>query len=428
MNTLQRLRHAVRFIGRGGFTAVSGNLSLAVISLALALSLWLYVNDQENPKQTETFNSAVPIKFVNVPNGLAVANTSETSVRVQVAATKNDIKKLRVEDLSATADLGGYQEGVQSVVVDVKPSNSSIDVTDVTPLHVDVTLDNVITKEVPVSVSLVGVPRIGFAAGTSAGDQIADPTTVTVSGPESLVTLVSSAVAEVNLTNRRVDVDDERTELKPQDARGGEINRVTVNPNSARVTVKIVQVTSSREFAVVPTIRGAPASGYNITSVTVDPSAVSVSASKEILQDIDAVKGIATDEVSVADQRGDVVRQVQLTLPKGATVGDDPAPKVTVRVTIAPARGEFSYGVVPQLRNVPSGLVATLAQPIVVVTLAGELPALQSLPPESITTTVDAEGLNAGLYSLPLQITAPPGTTVVRTDPQQIGVAIGPQP
>ena len=422
MTTLQRLQHAVWFIARGAVFSVAGNLSLAVLSLALAVSLWLFVNERENPKQVETFNSAVPIKFVNVPNDLAIANASETSVRVQVEATKSDLAKLSVSDFDATANLGGYQKGVASVVVNVKPPNSDVSIADVTPLKVDVTLEENRTKEVPVTVSLSGSPQLGFVAG----DQTVSPNKVTVGGAESLVALVDAAVADVPLTGLRVDVDNERIALKPRDARGGEISRVTVNPSSASVSVKLVQTDFSANFAVTPSIRGVPAAGYNITGITVDPDTVIVTAPKDVLQQIDAVRGISTEEISVADQRGDVVRQVDVVLPDRAHLQTNT--KVNVHISIAAARGEFSYGVAPQLRNVQNGLAATVADPAVTVTLSGDLPTLQALGPAAVAVTVDASGLGPGLYQITPQVQAPPGVTVVRVDPGQVGVALSARP
>jgi len=306
--------------------------------------------------------------------------------------------------------------------VSVKPPNSNVNIADVTPLHVDVTLEELRTKEVPVKVSLVGTPQLGFAPG----DQTTNPSTVTVSGAESLVALVDSAVAEVPLTGLRVDIDDERVTLKPRDVRGGEISRVTTNPESARVGVKLVQTDFSSEFTVTPTIRGAPAAGYNITGVTVDPNTVIVTGPKDVLQSIDAVRGISTEEISVADQRGDVVRQVDLALPTGARLQTNS--KVSVHISIAAARGEFSYGIAPQLRSVRTGLAATLSQQSVVVTLSGDLPTLQALAPESIVVTVDATDLGPGLYAITPQVQTPPGTAVVRVDPPQVGIGLSERP
>jgi hypothetical protein len=61
------------------------------------------------------------------------------------------------------------------------------------------------------------------------------------------------------------------------------------------------------------------------------------------------------------------------------------------------------------------------------VTLSGDVPTLQGLTPESISVVADAQGLPAGLHALPLQITAPPGTAVVRSDPGELGIALVPR-
>lgn len=421
MSSLRRLPRALAFLLRGGVFAIAGNLSLAVLSVALALSLWLYVTERENPQQVETFNSAVPIDFVNVPNGFAVANASASSVRIQISAPKSTLNSLRPGDFDATVNLGGLAKGTNSVPVDVTSSSGRVNVTDVSPARVDVTIEELRSKDVPVRTSIVGSPQIGFAAG----DQSVDPSTVTVTGPESLVALVDAAVAEVNLTGLRIDFDD-TLPLTPRDIHGGEISRVTVSPQKSHVKVAVDQRDFTSGFVVSPNIRGTPAAGYNITAVTVDPPIVSLTGGADVLQQIDAVKGVLTDEISVADQRADVVRQVGLQLPAGVRIsGSD---KVNVRIAISPAHGEQSYSVVPQIRNVGRGLAATPAQGFVTVTLSGDAPTLQALPPESIIVSVDASNLAPGLYAAPITVQAPPGTSVVRTDPGQLGIAIAARP
>jgi YbbR domain-containing protein len=209
--------------------------------------------------------------------------------------------------------------------------------------------------------------------------------------------------------------------LTPRDARGGEISRVSVSPETARISVDLEQREFSLALVVNPSIQGTAADGYNIAGINVDPRLVVVAGPIEALQSIDAVRGITTEEVSVADARDDVVRTVPLLVPPGARLLGNPT--VQVSVDIEPARGEFSFRVVPQVRNVGDGLSLTQAEPIT-VTLAGEIPRLQSVTPESITVIADAQGLGPGVYSLPLQINAPPGTTVVRAEPPQLGITL----
>ena len=67
MSWIQRLPGALWFFARGAVMSVIGNLSLAVLSVALAASLWVFVTDRENPTEVQTFNGSITVKFVNVP-------------------------------------------------------------------------------------------------------------------------------------------------------------------------------------------------------------------------------------------------------------------------------------------------------------------------------------------------------------------------
>jgi YbbR domain-containing protein len=143
-----------------------------------------------------------------------------------------------------------------------------------------------------------------------------------------------------------------------------------------------------------------------------------------VLQSIDAVRGVLTEEVSIADARDDVRRSVQLQLPQGARLQGNPT--IEIEVVIEPAPGEFTFLVVPQIQNIADGLVATPSEPVA-VTLAGDVSVLEGLTAQSIVVTADAAGLGEGLHVLPLQVTPPGNTTVIRVEPGQLGVALNPR-
>jgi YbbR domain-containing protein len=420
MDMLRRLPHAIWFFVRGLATSIVGNLSLVVLSVALALSLWLFVTNAENPTERQTFNSAIEISFTNTPAGLALANASASTVRIEIEAPERDLADLQAADFTADVNLGGLTEGKATVPVNVRSTNGNVRIVRTAPEQIEVTLESLRTKEVPVRVSPIGSPVQGFAAGESS----VEPASATVSGPASLVDLVESAVAQPELTGLRVDFTGDRIILRPQDARGGEIGRVTVNPETANVSVEIVQQEFSLEFVVNPQISGQPALGYNVTGVSVDPPVVTLTGPLEELQSLDAIAGISTTEVPIGDARASVTRQVELTLPAG--VGVIGSNQVLVTVSIAAARGEATFLVIPQIQNVGDGLAVTPSQSVS-VTLSGDLPVLQALSPESIVVVADAEGLEAGFHLVVLQITAPSNTTVVSYEPTELGIALTPR-
>jgi YbbR domain-containing protein len=200
---------------------------------------------------------------------------------------------------------------------------------------------------------------------------------------------------------------------------------VTVSPETASVSVDIVQQDFSLEFIVNPATTGSPAAGYNVTGISVSPPIVTVTGPLEVLQTIDPVQGITTGEVALGDATATVTQDVDLILPPELEVAG--SSRVQVTVTITPARGEASFLVVPQVRNVGDGLVATPSGPVT-VTLSGDIPTLQALTADSIVAFVNAEGLGAGLYTLPIEVTPPPGTAIVRVEPGEAGVALASAP
>ncbi len=419
---LRRLPRAAVYLGRTAITSVFGNLSLAVLSAALGLSLWVFVTNRENPREVQTFNSAITVKFINVPKDLAIANVSVNTVRIRVEAPKSDLNDLRAEDFHATVNLGGFTKGNVSAAVEVTPPRSSVSVVDTSPATIDVTLDNLTTKEVPVSVNLVGSPQQGYRAVESS--ERASPATVTVSGAASLVASVDAAWADVILTGRHVDLDHERIDLVPRDGAHRDVGLVTVDPPSSEISVQVQQQDFTKTVIVNPVITGVPAEGYNVVGVAANPALVQVTGPAALLSTIDAVQGLATAEVAIDDSRSDIVRTVAVVVPDGVQIQGSPT--VDVTVSIRPARGEATFRIIPQVRNIGDGLVVTISGDIT-ITLAGDIPTLNALTPEAIVGIVDAQGLGAGLHVLPVAVTPPTGTTVVSVDPPQLGIALTPR-
>lgn len=414
MTTWRRVTRAIGLLARGAVLAVAQNLGLAALALLLALALWLFVTDRENPTEARTFNSAIPLELVNVPGDLAVSNVSETSVRIRIEGSQNELDGLIAEDFRATADLGGLTAGIQSVAIEVEPPNGRVNVVTTTPARVDVTLEPLRTKDVPVRVSTFGAPQDGFAATAVR----VEPDTATVSGPESLVALVESAAAVVTLTGVRTDIVDEQVPLEARDARDGGISRVTISPVSGRVSIDIEQQAFTLQLAVVADVTGDPAAGHAVSGIAIDPRFVTVSGPLDVLQ---TVTSLSTAEISIADARDDVIRTVALVVPEGVEVEGSPTARVTV--DIAPVQGEYAYRVVPVVVNAPPGATVTPAEEVV-VTLAGDVPTLNGVDAGDIAVEIDVGGLGGGLFLVPVEVTAPPGTRVSRVDPGELGVAI----
>ena len=397
-----------------GFGSLRANVGLGLLSLALAVSLWAFVTEEENPARTDLFPGSIPVETVNVPEGLAVASLSETAVGVRLSAPDDTWDDLTIEDFRAIVDLSAANARENTVTLRFSSERRRVEVVEVIPPRVTVILEPVSTKVVPVTVKLIGAPPLGYSTvpGRTTPEQ------VEVTGPESLVALVAEAVADVNVQGVRVSLEQVFT-LVPRDGRGGDIEGVNLKPDTVEVVLPVVQREITQVYVVMPLLRGAPSDGFNVTSVKVEPPFAVITGTIEALQSLTIV---ATDEVDLGGATSDVVRAAKLRLPSDLTVvGSD---TVTVQVSIAPARGEVRLGITPTVQGVEPGMRADLTTTLVEVRVAGELPVLRALSPASLMAVVDVSGLEEGQHALPVQVTVPPGLRVVGVEPATVIVTL----
>lgn len=402
---------------RQGILSFRYNWGIALLSIVLALSLWIYVTDRENPDVTDWLPFTVAVEEANRPPLLAMFPPLQESIRVRVRAPESLFERLTAEDFRATVDLAGATGGRTTVDVNVESRKSRAVVVDFSPETLSVTLENVVVRTVPVRTQLVGVPPRGFEAR----EITVEPGEAVVTGPESLVSRVEAVEVDVNLTGIRSDFEQPQLLLQARDASGSDIQGVSIEPESAFVRAEIVQLEFSIDIIVRPDVSGLPAAGYNVTAVQADPATVVVTGSLEVLQGLDVVQGILTETVSIEGTTASVVRAATLQLPEGASIDQT---IVTVRVTIEAARGQFSFDVVPQMTNLGAGLNASITPSTVRVVLEGAVPDLRAMGVNAILADIDLDGLGAGDHVVPVRVQAPPDTVLISISPPEVSVTL----
>ena len=395
--------------------AVRRTPGLLAVSLVLGVSLWAFVADTENPTLVESFPAPITVEAVNVGDSLAVANQLPT-ITVRVAAPSDRWERLSAANFRAIVDLNGFGARSQEVPVQVEVRDvSGVRVVDTSPRTITVNLENQLTNRVPVTTRAVGQLPIGYELGP----MTPVTSTVTVRGAETLVALVSEAVAEINVTGLTVGVEP-AVNLKPLGAGGGEIRGVRIDPGTVKVGVQVIQSTIVRTVPLTVDVTGVPDAGYRISSVGTSPGTVQIQGAVQTLQSIDR---IVLPAVDVSGARADIARSIAIPLPPGVTtVG---ASRATVTVTVAQVGGaqRTTFGI--QAQNVPQGLVARFAPPTIDVVLNGPIPTLNALLPEDVKVTVDIGGRTRGTYTLPIRVQTPEGVTVGFVQATSVEVTIG---
>ena len=405
--------------------SVRGNLGLAVLSVALAFGVWMFIVDTEHPTRTGVFPVDIPVEPVNMPEGLTLGGPLG-DVTLRIEADEDLWDKLAASDFRATVNLLGAQIGTQDVEVSVEllGERNGLRLIEVIPtLHatgapagtVRVELRPLVSQVVAVSVDVVGEPPMGYEASSPS----VEPDQVVVSGPEDLVSRVAAAVATVELSGAVSDVR-QTYSLAARDDGGFIVAGVTLDPASVGVEITVEQKRFSRLVVVSPSLEGSPAAGYDVTAVELEPASVTLLGPLELLN---VTSFVVTDDIDITGATSDINRIVNIVgVPSGVSISGSST--VSVRVRIAAGQGKATFGVAPKWTGLASDLRVVSITSLVEVTLQGELPTLRNVSLDQVTASVDLSDLGAGSHRLEPQVKAPDGLQVANISPTSVEVVL----
>jgi hypothetical protein len=134
---------------------VFGNLPLKLLSLAIAIALYLAVANQP---VTEV-GLIIPLEYRNLPAGLEITSEQLAQVHVRVRGPADVVDRVSRTDVTAYLDLRGASPGQHSF--DLERSGSvhapyGLTVVDIWPAQVQLDLEKKSSRELPVHARLVG--------------------------------------------------------------------------------------------------------------------------------------------------------------------------------------------------------------------------------------------------------------------------------
>jgi len=400
-----------------GFLARNWPLKLAAIGLAMVLYAGVVVSEN-----SRAWPGEVAIMVVDPPPGGVLLTAPGSVSAIRYRAPLDVAGQLTSQSFRATIDLSGLTPEPGGPPVDVPVRLVALDprvqILDYAPRAVDVRLDSVVSRTVPVSVERGIVPE-----GLDLGPPQVTPASVLLRGASSRLAEVRSVIARVAVDGSGLNIDLE-VDLEVVDEAGDLVLGVEVTPAAARVRIEVGRELAYVVLPVVVDLAGAPAAGSRVGGVTVEPATVTVSGEAPT---VERLTSIVTDPVSVEGLAVDLVRTVPLRLPPDISlVGDAEA---TVAVGIVPERGSrvMEAGLLP--RGARRDRVTTLSTGSVLVTLSGPVAALDALEAGSsgvLTADVPVAGLGNGRHEVPVEVTPPDGLAVLGVAPRAVVVRIAP--
>src|SRR5882724_6711854 len=166
------------------------NFGLKLLSLALAVALWLAV--ARDPVAEVALD--VPIEFHNIPENLEISTENIPRAQIRVRGPQRVVRHLQPADVTVDIELSGMKAGERTFDLTAEQIHPprELEVVQIIPSQFHLTFDVRLTRQVPVQPRVMGT----FAPGHAIGQIIAEPSTVTISGPQTRVEAVEAAITD----------------------------------------------------------------------------------------------------------------------------------------------------------------------------------------------------------------------------------------
>ena len=371
---------------------------MKLAAIGLAALLWLFVIALENPTRVKTFED-IPVTYVGVEQlsakGLCLSDDIEdivSSVDVSVEAQTEVLQYVDEDNITATLDFSDISVAGDYTLT-IKARSSSGKVTEVSPHHVDVTVETLATKELPVEVQVIGNKLIDLYYG----DVSLSEDTVTVAGSKTDIDKLVKAIITVDVTDKTESFRESKTvTLLAED--GNIISSDNYNGVLPSVIVEMeiypTLILPVDKDALIAGVSGI-AEGYEISSVSLSQSEVVFAGPQDIL---DSVQLLSYEKVDLNDAAYDATMQIGIDIPEGV-IASVPE-KLTVTFHIEEIKEEKVFeGVAIKTKNLKNGYVCTLSPDKTDITVRGTKEFMKNISDDDIIPYVDLSGLELGVHT-----------------------------
>jgi YbbR domain-containing protein len=375
----------------GAIRSIFSHFTSLVIAFLLAVIVWSVATVEQNPSREGYFYDTLPVEIVNRADDLIVFQRTVERARVKLRASQASWDQLQPTSFRVRANVARLDVGQHRVAIQVQVSDPRVLVLAVEPPEVLVRLEQVKARTFDVRSEVLDAAPLGFTFRAPT----VTPPQISVTGAAVLLDQVVETSADIYLRGAKAAVERE-VSVQARDAQGNVIGGLTISPTVVIVKVPVEQRVGYKDVSIKTTMKGAPAPGYWISNIVVNPSTVTIVGSPDILAKIPGF--VETVPLDVTNATADLSKRAALSLPEGVSVLNNEG--VTLQVSVTPLLGGQTVRRKISLQGLKRGQTATISPDSVEVILSGPLPSLQNLAADDVQVIVDVAGLAAGVHQL----------------------------
>ena len=383
---------------------MSKDASLKIISVMIALVLWLFVYNDNNPIKDYKFN--VQLKVINqdsLKDKGIVLKSYEQYIVVRVRGRVEDLKNVSEKDFEAYLDFSKIVSASETTIeIDKPKARGNFEIYDYTRF-IRVDMEKYETKSFPVEIVLQGEPKKGYKIVNTSFE----PKTINIDGLESTIRAISSVKVYIDVSNLDRDITNRKYECKVYDR-----NDKVMSQLSKNIMVE-VSIEVGKEVPVSIVTKGKLDADYIEISRTVEPQKVLVGGNPTILSKIADIK---TEPIDMSGIKSDFETSAALKVPDGLHLFDlqreakvkISVEKLAVSNISIPAQAINLKGAVED-----DSLTYEIRTQSLNVNVKGRYSDLDGLIYDVLKPEADVSDLNEGIYKIPVKFYLPSGVKIL---------------
>ena len=385
-----------------------------VISILVAIAMWLYVDLERAPERTMTIRD-IPVEFSGENTTLADKNLMllsgyDTTIDLKIRGPKRELVKMNRDNVRVIA------------------STSSIDSVGVHQLDWTVSFpDGVVRTNVSVekaSLSQITVPVechvVGeVAEGYFTGDVVLDPEVLTLRAQRDDLLNVSCAKLTVDISGATRSVV-QTVDVQLYDYDGNPVENSNIRTNTSLIQAK-VPVLTTREVELAVEFSGVPGAAMNSIKCDITPKTVRLNGEADVLDSIDklVLATLHVDDLELHQQNSYVV-----TPPDGTWLvnGNEVA---TADITLEGIEEKSLTATSIEFDKLPSGLYAIAPDGGLTVRLWGLSEEIEAVTAENLRVIADMSAVTGqGTVTVPVTVTISGFNDVTVRGPYELTVTV----
>ncbi|HBY56542.1 MAG TPA: hypothetical protein DEG96_01550 [Candidatus Atribacteria bacterium] len=391
------------------------NIDIKIISIFLAIILWLYVASGEN-QLIENFID-VSLATKNLQEDLVVKEFPK-NISVGIKGPKNIITNITSDQIVGIVDFAEIdKQGIYKLKVEVIPPKRT-EIIRVIPPEVNVEVERILTETVEVEYSLIGIPEKGYSLSN---EPKLNPPKVKITGAQSILEKIKQIVCPIDISGIKDDLN-KKIKLKALDANGNEIKEVKIEPDFVEVSISLTLGYPEKILQVKPRITGKPAPGYYISQILANPDKIKIFGNYSKINSIESLETIPIDVNGITKT---LTVKVPPALEEGLNIveGENSLIEVTIQVKESIIQKTLEgITVIPQ--DLSPFISCEIEPKVVDIIVEGQNILIDEIKGEDVKAFVKLSDSFQIEQKAKVQVRLPEGISLVKIEPEEVTVSI----